>query len=253
MKTFLLGTCAGLLLLGCNQQKATHNQTDSAIVQQSAPAEATTKSEATTRSVAFSSPIRFSFEEAPVGKLPEGWKTFKTGPGDKMRWETVSEGGNKVLAQLLDDNPGGHFNIAIYEPVMAKNVSLQTRFKSVKGKTDQGGGFVWRFRDADNYYIVRANSLENNVVLYKVENGKRTDLPLVGKGKTYGAEAKVPTVTWHTLELNAMDSVFIVGVNGKELFRVVDKTFAGAGKVGFWSKADAVTYFDDFLVEINDK
>ncbi len=153
----------------------------------------------------------------------------------------------------MDNNPNPHFNIAVYEPVSARNVTLQTRFKSVKGKIDQGGGFVWRFRDADNYYIVRANSLEDNVVLYKVENGKRTDLPLVGKGKTYGAEAKVPTASWHTLQLNAQDSLFTVRINGKELFRVVDKTFTGQGKVGFWSKADAVTYFDDFLVEINDK
>ena len=91
--------------------------------------------------------------------------------------------------------------------------------------------------------------MENNVVLYKVEDGKRTDLPLIDKGKTYGAEAPVPAGEWNTLKLIVKGDLFTVFLNNKELYRVSDQTFSKAGKVGFWTKADAVTYFDDFQIK----
>ncbi|MBW3544785.1 MAG: polysaccharide lyase [Bacteroidetes bacterium] len=191
-------------------------------------------------------PISFNFEQASTGTLPEGWSAHVTGRGKKPVWQVIDDKGNKVLAQLSEDNPSNHFNVVVYDEWEAKNVVLITRFKGVRGKIDQGGGFVWRFQDPDNYYIVRANPLENNVVLYKVENGKRTDLPLLGKGRTYGTEAPVPTNQWHTLKLEAKDKMFTVWVNNQQLFQVEDDTFTSAGKVGFWTKADAVTYFDDF-------
>lgn len=194
--------------------------------------------------------IRIDFENAAAGALPTGWTAAKTGQGNTIKWAVVQEGNNKALAQLTSNNPSNHFNVVTLDSITATNVNLKTRFKSIRGKIDQGGGFVWRFQDPDNYYIVRANSLEDNVVLYKVVNGKRTDLPLVGKGRTYGADAKVPTNQWNRLELTAQDSLFTVSVNGTELFRVIDKTFPNAGKVGFWSKADAVSYFDDFDIQV---
>ena len=116
------------------------------------------------------------------------------------------------------------------------------------GGMDQGGGFVWRFTDADNYYVVRANPLEDNVVLYKVVKGKRTDLPLVDKGKTYGIEVEPLGNDWNTLKLTVKDNLFTVYLNDKELFQEMDETFIQAGKVGLWTKADAVTYFDDFEI-----
>jgi hypothetical protein len=194
--------------------------------------------------------IRFDFEKAAVGSLPAGWSAHKTGPGNDIKWEVVQDGTNKVLGQLTKSNPNSHFNVVTYDSLSAKNVHLKTRFKSISGRMDQGGGFVWRYQNPENYYLVRANSLEGNVVLYKVQNGKRTDLPLVGKGRTYGADAKVPTKTWHDLELEARDNLFIVSINGKELFRVNDTTFTGAGKVGFWTKSDAYTYFDNFEINV---
>ncbi len=97
---------------------------------------------------------------------------------------------------------------------------------------------------------MRANPLEDNVVLYKVENGKRTDLPLVGKGKTYGVDVPSLGTGWNTLKLLVKDDLFTVFLNGKEIFKVQDKTFTNAGKVGFWTKADAVTYFDDLKIQI---
>ncbi len=113
---------------------------------------------------------------------------------------------------------------------------------------DQGGGFVWRFIDADNYYVVRANPLEDNVVLYKVENGKRTDLPLINKGKTYGVDVEPLGNDWNDMKLTVVDNLFTVYLNNTQIFQVEDKTFTKAGKIGLWTKADAVTYFNDFQV-----
>lgn len=194
--------------------------------------------------------IRIDFEKAEVGTLPTGWSAHKTGQGNDIKWAVVQEGTNKALGQLTKSNPSNHFNVVTFDSLITKNVHLKTQFKSISGRIDQGGGFVWRYQNPDNYYIVRANSLEDNVVLYKVQNGKRTDLPLIGKGRTYGADAKVPTNSWNDLELEARDNLFIVSINGKELFQVNDSTFPNAGKVGFWTKADAYTYFDNLEVEV---
>jgi len=125
---------------------------------------------------------------------------------------------------------------------------LEVKMKGVKGKMDQGGGFIWRWADKDNYYVVRANPLEDNVVLYKVKNGKRTDLEVLGKGRTYGVEVPALGNDWNDLKLDVKGNLFTVFLNGKEIFQVQDDTFAKAGKVGLWTKADAVSYFDDFQV-----
>ena len=118
----------------------------------------------------------------------------------------------------------------------------------VTGRVDQAAGVVWRYRDANNYYIVRANALEGNVVLYKVENGKRADLPLKGSGRSYGKKAPVPKNTWSQLGVTVRGPLFTVSINGQGLYEVEDTTFTTAGKVGLWTKADSVTYFDDFTI-----
>jgi hypothetical protein len=240
MKTYPL--CLALLAFGCSQHNPAGQQTQPSEVAQPVPVAA--------RSVSQGTRLRIDFEEAAVGALPPGWSADKTGPGEEIKWAIVAEGNNSVLAQLAAGNPNSHFNVVTLDTISAKNVQLKTRFKAISGRKDQGGGLVWRYRDAQNYYIVRANPLENNVVLYKVENGKRTDLPLVRKGRTYGAAAKVPTNTWNQLEVDAQDGLFTVRINGKELFQVKDATFPLAGRVGFWTKADAVTYFDELEIGI---
>jgi hypothetical protein len=94
-----------------------------------------------------------------------------------------------------------------------------------------------------------SNPLEKNVVLYKVENGKRKDLPLVGKGRTYGMDAPMQTAKWHTLKVTIEANMFTVIFDSKELFKVKDDTFKEAGLVGFWTKADAQTYFDELTIQ----
>ncbi len=206
----------------------------------------------TKETIAVSTPqsagTTFDFENYEAGKIPSGWTEYFTGKGDRTEWKIVDDAGNKVLAQLSKDNPNYHFNEVVYDGLELKNVELKVRIKGVTGNKDQGGGFVWRFTDKDNYYVVRENPLEDNVVLYKVEKGKRTDLPLVGKGKTYGVKTKTLGNGWNTLKLTVKDNLFTVYLNDEELFQVEDETFPGSGKIGLWTKADAVSYFDNLEV-----
>ncbi len=191
----------------------------------------------------------FTFENCEVGKIPNGWTQYYTGRSDTTDWKIVDDGGNKVLAQLSKEDVGGHFNEVVFDGFKVKNVEMKVKIKAIKGKRDQGGGFVWRFIDANNHYIVRENPLEDNVVLYKMENGVRTDLPLIGKGRTYGVDVEPLGLDWNTLSVTVIDNIFTVYLNGKQLFQVKDETFKNAGKVGLWTKADAVSYFDDFQVK----
>jgi hypothetical protein len=123
---------------------------------------------------------------------------------------------------------------------------VQVRFKTVSGDIDQAAGVVWRAKDHVNYYICRANALEDNVVLYKIQDGKRTALDIIGRKGGYGVDAKVVPAQWHTLRVDFSGNRFRVTLNGQHLFDVEDSTFAEPGCVGLWTKADSVTHFDDF-------
>ena len=239
MKTLSIILLSTLLFVSCGQKK---NNTQKAAIKKSETQKVTSNSITDTT---------FTFDNCEVGKIPTGWSQYYTGKSDTTDWKVVDDNGNKVLAQLSMEDVSGHFNKVVFDGLSAKNVELEVRLKGVKGRRDQGGGFVWRFIDANNHYIVRANPLEDNVVLYKMENGERTDLPLVGKGRTYGVDVKPLGNDWNTLKLTVVDNLFTVYLNGKQLFQVKDETFKDAGKIGLWTKADAVTYFDDYKVKVN--
>jgi hypothetical protein len=136
-------------------------------------------------------------------------------------------------------------------PLLLKNDTnikdgfVEVKFKAIAGSEDRAAGLVWRARDANNYYVVRANALEDNVVLYKTVNGVRSSLDIVGRKGGYGTDVKVPANTWHSLRIDFKASRFNVSFNGKQLFEVEDSTFTDAGKVGLWTKADSVTLFDE--------
>lgn len=192
---------------------------------------------------------KVDFSDDAVGQPPKGFEfghTAKTGaPG---KWVVEAEGANKYLAQVDADNTRARFPVAVVRDISAADVDLSVRFRPVSGRVDQAAGLVWRYRDQDNYYIVRANALEDNVVLYKVENGKRTDLPVKGEGRTYGKKSEVPARQWSTLRVVASARLFEVYFNGTKLYEVDDTTFTQPGKVGVWTKADSVTQFDDLTI-----
>jgi hypothetical protein len=192
---------------------------------------------------------KVDFSDSTVGQAPKGFEfghTAKAGaPG---RWIVQSGGDNKFLAQVDADNTRARFPVAVVSDISAADVDLSVRFRPVSGRVDQAAGLVWRFQNEDNYYIVRANALEDNVVLYKVEGGKRTDLPLKGEGRTYGTKSEIPAGRWGTLRVVAHGRLFEVYLNGSKLYDVEDATFSKPGKVGVWTKADSVTHFDDLTV-----
>jgi hypothetical protein len=192
---------------------------------------------------------KVDFSDDAVGQSPKGFEfghTAKAGaPG---KWIVQGEGTNKYLAQVDRENTRARFPVAVLSDLSAADVDLSVRVKPVSGRVDQAAGLVWRFQNEDNYYIVRANALENNVVLYKVQNGTRTDLPVKGEGRTYGKKAQVPSGQWSTLRVVAAGPRFEVYFNGSKLYEVEDTTFPQAGKVGVWTKADSVTQFDDLTV-----
>jgi hypothetical protein len=136
-------------------------------------------------------------------------------------------------------------------PLLLKNSTglqdgfIEVRFKAVSGREDRAGGVVWRAKDANNYYVVRANALEDNVVLYKTVNGTRTALDIVGRQGGYGVKLPVPSGQWHSLRVEFGGNRFKVYFNGKAAFEVEDRTFSESGQIGLWTKADSVTVFDD--------
>lgn len=189
-----------------------------------------------------------SFGNEAVGSLPASFETALSGKGAAGVWKVVvdrfARPKRNVLAQLHADKTSYRFPVCVYRSFSAKDVDLQVRFRPISGKVDQAAGLVWRYQNKDNYYVVRANALEHNVVLYKVEQGKRKDLPLLGLGRTYGKKAKVMSGRWSVLRVVAKGARFTVYLNGRQLYQVEDKTFPNAGKVGLWTKADSITHFD---------
>jgi hypothetical protein len=185
----------------------------------------------------------FKFSKDDVGKVPTGWKAEKTGKGEGSVWkvvvdETAPSKSGYVLAQTAK-SPGGVFNICVAEDTNYKDVELSVSFKAVAGERDQGGGFVWRYQDHNNYYICRMNPLEDNYRVYKVVVGKRTQL-----GGKEGV--KIKAGQWHKLKVTVKGNRMEGYLDGEKLWEIRDDTYKDAGKVGLWSKADARTHFDEF-------
>jgi hypothetical protein len=148
---------------------------------------------------------------------------------------------------VLKQSGQATFPVCFKNDTNLKDGFVEVKFKPVAGKEDQAGGVIWRVRDSNNYYIARANALENNVILYKTVNGKRSPLDIVGRKGGYGVKETVASGQWHTLRVEFAGNKFSLLFNGKKLFDVEDTTFTEAGKVGVWTKADSVTLFDDFI------
>jgi hypothetical protein len=198
--------------------------------------------------------VRFDAEAS--GKAPPGWTIAMTHAGGAPRWQIVQDasapGPPLVLAQISQDRTAGRFPLAVWDGVSMRNGEVSVAFKTISGAVDQAAGIVWRYQDPNNYYIVRANALEDNIVLYKVENGVRQSIAPKGMpSRSYGVKRTVPKGRWNTLRVVFKDSLFIVYFTGEQAFQTEDRTFKTAGKTGLWTKADSVTYFGDFSVTGN--
>lgn len=181
-----------------------------------------------------------TFENEEIGKMASGWSNYFTGKGKLGNWEIHQDDGNKVLAQVSQENFGYHFDVIVLDESNYLDLELNVEFKGIEGKEDQGGGPLWRYQDADNYYIARANPLENNFRVYKVVDGNRKQLA--------SAKIKVTSGEWHTIHIKMVGSHIECFYDGKKYLDVKDETFKNRGKIGLWTKADAITYFDDFKI-----
>src|SRR3954469_4533540 len=175
---------------------------------------------------------------AQPGGLPPGFQIARTGKGAPAAWSVAPEAsvpGGQLLVQTSTDQTDYRFPLVIYDGITAADVEVMVLFKAIAGRVDRAGGIAVRLADPDNYYVVRANALEDNVNFYRVVRGSRREIR--------GASAKVTSDQWHVLGLRAEGDRFTVTFDGKALFTATDRTFAAAGKVALWTKADSVTQF----------
>jgi len=185
-----------------------------------------------------------SFEADAIGATPKGWTATKTGKGDP-KWTIEQDKTALSNSKVVKQSGRATYPLLLKDDADIKDGFIQIKFKAVAGSEDRAGGVVWRARDANNYYVARANALEDNVVLYKTVEGGRSALDIIGRKGGYGVAVSVPANEWLTLRVEFKGSRFCVLYNGQQLFEVEDSTFPDAGKVGLWTKADSVTLFDE--------
>jgi hypothetical protein len=186
-----------------------------------------------------------NFDTAPLGKMPPGWTAAMTNRGASPNWQILKDGSAPtqpyVLAQVSSDPTGNRFPLAIFDGLSTRDSDLSVRIKPVSGRADQAGGLVFRYRDKDNYYLARANALDQSVALFKVQDGQRLSL-------NPSVHHDIPLNAWSILKVSVRGNHFQVYVNHRRILEAFDDTFVNAGKVGLWTIGDSVTYFDDFRV-----
>ncbi len=179
------------------------------------------------------------------GAAPKGWTAGVTGKG-AARWTVEKDPAAATKPNVLKQSGVADYAVLLKDYPTLKDGFVEVKGKALSGKEDQAIGVLFRAKDANNYYVCRANALEDNIVFYKAVNGKRSPLDIVGRTGGYGVAAKVPPQQWHTLRVEFAGDTFKVIWNSKEIFQVKDSTFTEAGKTGLWTKADSVTAFDTF-------
>jgi hypothetical protein len=180
-----------------------------------------------------------------VGSPPTDFQFARTGQGDLGKWIVVSDDSSfagRAIEQSSTDRTDYRFPLAIINSVVAKNVDVSVKFKAVAGHVDRAGGIAVRVLDVDNYYVVRANALEDNVRFYRVVKGRRQQID--------GVDTKVTGGEWHSLGLKAQGERFSIEFDGKTLFTTSDKTFARAGKIALWTKSDSITRFEQIAIDV---
>jgi hypothetical protein len=180
------------------------------------------------------------FDRDPAGAVPAGWVCGSTG-GGAPRWAVEADAGAPSAPNVLKQSGKGAFPWCVKQGTALADGVVEVKFKPLTGREDQAGGVVWRWKDGDNYYVARANALENNVSLYYTERGSRRTLKYV--------DAPVPGNAWHTLRVEFRGTRIRVLLDGKAYIELDDSHITGPGAVGVWTKADSVTAFDDFTYQ----
>lgn len=188
-------------------------------------------------SAAGSKTVVVAFDKGDLDRPPSGWLATQTG-GGQAKWAVVRDDTAPNGPYVLKQSGQAAYPVCLKEGASLRDGFVEVKFKPMSGREDQAGGIVWRARDANNYYIARANALENNVTIYHTINGRRTE-----KKRT---TMTVAANQWHSLRVDFQGSHFTVTFNGQKAIEWDDQTFKDAGKVGVWTKADSVTEFTQF-------
>ena len=229
-------TLVVLVVLACSEKSAstkTENNASSA-----------TRPKAPEPLQAADKALVFNFDNDTAGQMPGKFHSALTGQGSKGEWvvkaDATAPSRPNVLAQTSTDQTDYRFPLCIADEGSLRDLELSVKFKAISGQVDRAAGLVFRLRDANNYYVVRANALEDNYRLYHVVNGRRRQFG--------GADLKVASGQWHELRVECVGNRIVCYYDGKKEIEAIDDTIKKAGKVGLWTKADSVTYFDDFTV-----
>ena len=189
----------------------------------------------TSASAAFAQTL--NFDNLTIGTPPPGWTATKTGTGE-AKWTIERDDTAPSKPNVLKQSGQATYPVCIKDDTNLKDGFVEVKFKPIFGKEDQAGGVIWRAKDSNNYYIARANALEDNVAIYDTVKGRRTE-----RKRT---STKVASNQWHTLRVDFQRNHFTVTFDGKKAIEWDDATLTEAGKIGVWTKADSVTLFDDF-------
>ncbi len=188
--------------------------------------------------------LTYNFDSDAVGGMPTKFHGARTGQGTEGKWVVMADANApskpNVVAQISTDKTDYRFPLLVSDEGSFKDLELSVKFKAVAGEVDRAGGLVFRLKDADSYYIVRANALEDNYRLYHVVKGNRRQFA--------GANFKVTSGEWHEIKVECVGNKIICYYDGVKKIEATDETFKDAGKIGLWTKADSVTYFDDVKV-----
>ncbi len=195
---------------------------------------------ATLCSASFTGAASIDFEADAVGQAPGGWTCGATGKG-APKWVVEADPTAPSPGRVLRQSGNAAFPWCVRNDSALSDGWVEVKFRSLSGREDQAAGVVWRWKHGGNYYVARANALENNVSLYYVEGGSRKTLKYV--------DAPVSRGAWHTLRVDFAGTRIVVLLNGKRTIEFDDSHITRAGKVGVWTKADSVTAFDDFAYD----
>ena len=184
----------------------------------------------------------WDFESDAAGKTPEGFYFDTTRETTDGKWEIVRDGDSNVLAQVDRNRSESRFALAVVRDSGFEDLRLSVRLKAVEGDVDQTGGIIWRYRNSENYYLLRADVSERKVRLYRVVNGNRIQF-------AHEENVRLSPNTWHVLKVEHDGEKIKAYLDDEMLFKTKDRTFHKRGKIGLWTQADAVTYFDELRVE----
>lgn len=178
-----------------------------------------------------------NFNDSKIGQIPAGWQSGVTGDG-RSHWSVETENTAPSQPNVLKQSAVGTFPWCVYQQVSLTDGFVETKFKPLSGKEDRAGGVIWRWKNAEMFYVARANALEDNVAIYHTIGSRRTTLKSV--------DVKVTASEWHTLRVDFHGSRFVVSFDGKPVIQIDNEKIRGAGLMGLWTKEDSVTAFDDF-------